>query len=281
MEKQKIEEKWVDTDNGKIFYYQNRPFPGRPTLIFLHGLSSNHTTWNFFSLIAEQHNLNFLALDLRGHGFSDKTKKRKLYRWRIFSNDLEKILKQEQVNDFILIGYSFGGHVALDYIIRHPKSARGLVLITTSYANPLEYKHLKFLTPVFSGALILLAYLLLWQKRKRYHYYQHGKAVGYWDSVVDGLKTMPLSVNFWLLANEFKVNFKKEIGQIKIPTMIIRGQKDAFITKAEIDDMAKLISKSEVVVSKNPSHFVGTNSQQEITQMILSFLKRAYENSNF
>lgn len=270
----KLEEKSIETKNGKIYYFVGQKFNQRPTLIFLHGLSSNHTTWNSFGYMAQQHQLNFLAPDLRGHGYSDKTKQRNLYKLPVFSDDLKQILAKENLSKIILIGYSFGGQIAIDYVIKNPLSVKKMVLITTNHTNPLEYKHLKFLTPLFTGTLNLLAYLLIWQKRKNYHYYQHGKAVGYWDSVIDGLRTMPLSVNFWLLANEFKINFKKEITQIKIPTIIVYGQKDSFVTKAEINDMVQAIPKSKIIISKNPNHFAGTNSQEEIAQIILNFLKQ-------
>jgi pimeloyl-ACP methyl ester carboxylesterase len=275
-----LQQKWLATANGKICYFLAQKRPNRPTAVLLHGLSSNHTTWSEIIKTLSKNGYNSLAPDLRGHGFSDKAKKRELYRLSVFSDDLNGILKQEQIDNFILVGYSFGGQVAMDYAIRHPRSAQGLVLISANYANPLEYKHLKFLTPLFTGALNLLARLLIWQKRKTYHYYQHGRAVGYWDSVRDGLRTMPLTVNFWLLANEFKINFKKEISQIKIPTAVVYGRKDAFITRAEINDMAGAIPQAEVVIANNPNHFVGTNAQEETVRIILNFLKK-YAHSDF
>jgi len=268
-----LQQKWLATANGKICYFLRQEQPSRPTAIFLHGLSSNHTTWPNVMETLSKKGYNSLSPDLRGHGFSDKTKKNNLYRLSVFSDDLSEILKQEQIDDFILVGYSFGGQIAMDYVIKHPKRAKGLILISASHANPLEYRHLKLSTPLFIGALNLLAGLFIWQKRKNYHYYRHGRATGYWDSVKDGLRTMPLSVNFWLLANQFKINFKKEIQQIKIPTIIIGGQKDIIVTRNEIDDMARAIPQSKIIISKNPSHFVGTNAQDEITQIILDFLR--------
>ena len=141
-----LEKKFVKTGNGRIYYFIGKKTTNRPILIFLHGLSSNHTTWlNIMKKLLEN-GYNFLTLDLRGHGFSDKTKKRRLYQLSVFSDDLEKILKQEQIRNFILIGYSFGGQIAIDYVIKYPQSVKGLILISTNHVNPLEYKHLKFLT---------------------------------------------------------------------------------------------------------------------------------------
>lgn len=269
-----IQEKSAQTANGRIFYYLTSPFPGRPFVVLLHGLSSNHTTWLNAMKILYENEYNCLAPDLRGHGLSDKTKSKKLYKLRVFSADLRQIINNEQIKDFILVGYSFGGQIALDYMEGHPETVKGLILISTNHAHPLKYWRLKFLTPLAIGFLNFLAAILLWQKRKKYYYYQHGKAVGYWVSVKHGLTTMPLSVNLWMLAEIIGINFQNSIKKIKVPTIIVRGIKDFFITQTEINDMAKAIGGAEIITSQNPSHFIGTNAQDETTQIILNFLKK-------
>ena len=183
-------------------------------------------------------------------------------------------MEQEKLSKVILVGYSFGGYIALDYSAKHSDSTAGLVLISANHAPPLKYLRLNFLTPVVSGGLNLLAALLLWQKRRNYHYYQHGQATGYWNSVWDGLRTMPISVNFWMLAQIAKINLKNEIKQIKAPTILVYGQKDAFVTQAEINIVVKTIPEAQLIISKNPSHFVGTNAQDETAQIILDFLNQ-------
>lgn len=275
-----LQQKYFQTANGKICYFLNKEFKSRPTAVFLHGLSSNHTTWLKIIRALCGNKYNCLAPDLRGHGFSDKTKNKKLYKLNVFSDDLHEIINKEQIKDFILVGYSFGGQIAIDYTAKHQESVKGLILISANHVPPLKYLHLNFLTPVFYIGLNLLAALLFWQKRRNYHYYQHGKTVGYWDSVWDGLRTMPISVNFWMLAQVVKLNLKNAVRQIKIPTILVYGKNDAFITRKEISDMAKVIPGARLIISKNPNHFVGTNSQNETARIILDFLKN-YENSDF
>jgi len=274
MDNPSFKEKSIQTAGGQIFYYLADSFPGRPWVVLLHGLSSNHTTWLGIMETLRKNHYNCLAPDLRGHGHSDKTKDKKLYQIPVLTNDLCQIIDQEQIKNFMLVGYSFGGQVAIDYAAKYSASLKNLFLISVNHAPPLNYLHLGFLTPVVSGGFNLLAALLFWQKLKKYHYYQHSQAVGYWDSVWDGLRTMPLAVNFWLLAQEAKINLKKEIQQVKIPTIFLCGKNDFFITKKEIIEMTQAISSSQLIISKNPSHFVGSNSQDEITQIIIDFLSR-------
>jgi len=272
MDNLSFKEKSIQTSSGQIFYYLENYFSERPFIVLLHGLSSNHTTWLSIMKTLRENQYNYLVLDMRGHGYSDKTKNKKLYQIPVFTDDLSQIIEKEQIKNFILVGYSFGGQVAISYAAKYPGDLKSLLLISTNHAPPLSYLHLSFLTPLVSGFFNLLAALFFWQKPKKYHYYQHGQAVGYWDSVWDGLRTMPLSVNFWLLAQEAKINLREEIQQIKTPTTFLCGKKDFFITKKEIRDMTQAISGSQLMISKNPSHFVGTNSQDEIIKIIINLL---------
>lgn len=269
-------EKSIQTENGKIFYHSDMNFPGRPVVVLLHGLSSNHTTWLNAIEVLHEYKYNSVAPDIRGHGLSDKSKKKELYVMSVFSEDLRKILEKENIDNAIIVGYSFGGQIAIDFVARFPQLAKGLILISANHYNPLRYRGLGFLELMCHGLLNVLATALLWQKMSNYHYYQHGKAIGYWDSVWDGFRTMPLSVNFWMLARECSIDLRKEIKKINVPTTIVCGKNDAFITKHEVDDMTKAIQGSEVIVSRNPDHFVGSNSQGETSEIILGFLKKIY-----
>lgn len=267
-----FEKKKISTASGDIFYFMNGSFSGRPFIVLLHGLSSNHTTWLYPMEVLHKNKYNVLALDLRGHGFSDKSKIKENYRFEVFSADLEKIIETEKIDNFTLVGYSFGGQVALDYILRYPNRVKGLVLISANHVNPLKYKHLGFLSPITVWFFNFWAWLVLWQKKKNYYYYEHGKAVGYWDSVRHGLMTMPFSVNMWMLASVAGINFRNALKNIGVPTILARCENDFFIAKKETSDMANAIKGSKIIISKNPSHFIGTNAQDETIEIILNFL---------
>ncbi|MFA5872253.1 MAG: alpha/beta hydrolase [Parcubacteria group bacterium] len=267
-------EKFVDAGKGKIFYRFNQRHVGCPVIVFLHGLSANHTTWLTMMKTFEAIGYNSLSPDMRGHGLSDKTRKRKLYNMKVFADDLRDIIQKEKIGEHIIVGYSYGGEIALEYAGRRPRNLKALVVISTNCVSPLKYKKINFLTPVIYAVLNFLSVILIWQSRKKYHYYRQGKSRGYWHSVWIGLNTMPLSVNFWMLSQMGLINFKKALARIKVPTLIIRGKKDPFVSKAEAEDMAAMIPDAELITFDNPSHFIGSRSQDELTEEILKFLRR-------
>jgi len=273
-------EKIYQTKNGKIYYYLSNFLSEKPLVVFLHGLTANHTQECQIIRKLEEAGYRCLLLDLRGHGKSDKRKKRSLYKFDVFASDLLQILESEGVNKIILIGYSLGGSVALQFVKNYPKYVDRLILIGTNFVSPFKYWRVKILLPFFQILLDTLALLFVWQKRKEYYYFKSDESLTYWSSTILGFKTMPISVDFWILRSIISVNFEPYLDKIKSPTLIIRSDSDPFVSEAESKAMSKRIANSELVFTNHKSHFIDIEIQDEIADIVLNFLKK-YENCNF
>lgn len=280
MQKFKLNKKFIQTDTGKIFYYINNGIQKKPTIILLHGLSANHSAWLRVADNLLNYGYNCLIPDLRGHGNSDKSKKINNYNLTVFSDDLKQILDQEKINKIILTGYSFGGAVALEFAYRESSMVSNLILISANHANPLYYTKWKIFIPSINAILYLFSFLIIWQKRKKYHYYQPNKSNGYWKSTCMGFRTMPWSVNIWLLLKIAKLDFNKRPPLEKLPSLIIYSKHDPFISSQELSHLKTILPKASFVSSNNFSHFIATHSQDEISTTLINYLKK-YENSNF
>jgi len=274
MNEPKLEKKWIETSRGKICYFIDYRFENSPTMVFLHGLSANHTTWKNLASALHQLRINVLLVDLRGHGYSDKAKKRDLYKIPVFTKDTEVIIKKEKLEKVILAGYSFGGFIALDYAIKYPEKLTALVLISTNHVNPWKYKSIYFLTWPAYSLLNLLAWLLIWQGRKKYYYYDQEKDLGYWRSTFKGLTTMPLSVNLWMLTEAAHIDFSRDLEKITCPVLIMKSRNDHLVSDAEIADMAEKIKSSKTVIFDETSHFLASRHQEKISDAIIDFLKK-------
>jgi pimeloyl-ACP methyl ester carboxylesterase len=268
-----LEKKFLENEQGKICYFLNRDFTNRPMVVFLHGLSANHTTWKDFVTALRELKFNVLLLDLRGHGYSDKTRKRKLYKLPVFTRDLENIIKKENLSRIVLTGYSYGGFIALDYVLKNPSNVVALILISTNHVNPWKYKWLYFLTWPAYAFLNLLAWLLVWQKRKKYYYFNQETDLGYWRSTFKGFTTMPLSVNLWTLADAAHLDFSQDLGKISCPTLIMSSHNDHLVTETEINDMRNKIKNSQAIIFKETSHFLASRHRDIIIKAIIKFLK--------
>ncbi len=264
-------QKTIETKQGEIAYFSSIIDHSKPAIVLLHGLSSNHSTWNLTMRKLHDLGWNVIALDLRGHGFSDKTRKRKFYSILQNREDISSILKAERIQNVFLVGYSWGGSLAIDYAVHNNKSVKGLVLVSTSYKK--IYSNIPFLNLFGQIFLIILGYLLSWQKREEYHYFNHENSETYWTSTFSGLSIMPISVNFWMLAEALSADFKKEISKITFPTLILYGSNDAFVSKKDISYMQQVIPNSKVICIESKNHYLAGEQQEAVSSELINFFK--------
>ena len=96
---------------------------GRP-ILFLHGASQCWLQWSrqLSSSLAERYRL--VALDLRGHGGSDKP--REGYGdSRLWADDVDAVIRALELDRPVLSGWSYGPLVFLDYIRHHGEDRIG------------------------------------------------------------------------------------------------------------------------------------------------------------
>jgi pimeloyl-ACP methyl ester carboxylesterase len=98
--------------------------PGGRPIVFLHGFSQCWLSWSrqFSSDLADDYRL--VALDLRGHGLSEKP--RAGYDdSRLWADDLDALIRTLGLDRPVLCGWSYGPLVILDYLRHHGEAALG------------------------------------------------------------------------------------------------------------------------------------------------------------
>lgn len=101
---------------------------GAPFLL-VHGLASNARLWDGVARRIAEAGRSAVAVDLRGHGHSDKPDGG--YDFATIAADLLTLIGALGP-DFgrpILVGQSWGGNVVLDFAVRHADMTRGIVLV--------------------------------------------------------------------------------------------------------------------------------------------------------
>jgi pimeloyl-ACP methyl ester carboxylesterase len=104
---------------------------GEPLLLLHGGLM----TWDSFgpAMPVLTRGRQLILVDLQGHGrtaLGDRP-----IRCETIADDLDALLQQLGRTQVDVLGYSFGGCVALRLAVQHPDRVRRLVLISTPYAN--------------------------------------------------------------------------------------------------------------------------------------------------
>jgi haloalkane dehalogenase len=107
-----------------------------PSVVFLHGNPTSSRVWRDVvpHLAGRAH---CLAPDLIGMG--DSGKPDIAYRFVDHARYLEAWFDAVGLRDVVLVGYDWGGALAMDWATRHPERTRGLVVFET-FLRPMEWK---------------------------------------------------------------------------------------------------------------------------------------------
>lgn len=99
---------------------------GEPALLLVHGWCCSHLFWQRqLPEFAGRHRV--VAVDLRGHGESDKPDQD--YTIAGFVDDLLWLLRELRLQQPVIVGHSMGGVIALNLARREPQAARAIVLV--------------------------------------------------------------------------------------------------------------------------------------------------------
>lgn len=132
----------VSTDGTEIFYsdygtgYSDAVDPQKPTYLLIHGWSASSDSWGaplIDLLTAAGHRV--VAVDNRGHGRSSIPLSDHPYSTERFADDVAAVRRDLDLQDVILVGWSYGGLVIADHLATHGTDnvkAVGLVGAITS-----------------------------------------------------------------------------------------------------------------------------------------------------
>jgi pimeloyl-ACP methyl ester carboxylesterase len=123
----KPESHWAKLDGNKIHYYDvgGKSPEAKDALVLIHGWTCNADFWkdsyNAFP------NYRVIALDLPGHGQSDKPKVS--YSVDYFARSVEAVMKDARVKRAVLVGHSMGTPIAREFYRRYPAKTLGIVVV--------------------------------------------------------------------------------------------------------------------------------------------------------
>jgi pimeloyl-ACP methyl ester carboxylesterase len=123
----------LDFKGARIHYLQSGPEkpsdPPRDPVVLIHGLHANAgLNWHAPGIVdALAVNHRVIALDLPGHGFSDKPQADEFY-GQALVDLVVALMDHAQVQRAHVVGYSLGGMIALKLATQHPQRVRSLTL---------------------------------------------------------------------------------------------------------------------------------------------------------
>ncbi len=250
-----ISEGYIDIQDTTLFYQwryaetQNE----ETTLIFLHDALGSVDQWkNFPQLIAQKTGLTALIYDRQGHGKSEALtgKRTKEYLHIEALEILPQLIIQLRIKDYVLIGHSDGGSIALIHAAWHQPRAM-VVMAPHMFVESITKEGMLKASNEKSTLVPLLS---------KYHKEKAEVLFDIWQET-------------WL-SEEFKDwTIDQEIKGIKCPVLGIQGIEDEYGTTAQLEQIEKLVKGTfESFWVPDARHMVHLEQPELIADRISKFL---------
>lgn len=248
---------FLTKQNGDRIYYRSAG-EGRP-IIFIHGWGMNSLVWSRQIEHFSKTNL-VIAVDLRGHGLSKDAAGP--YSIQSFAEDINLLVETLGLKSPIIVGWSMGTMVALNYMADFKNDVAGIVLVggTLSFLRSAEFPH---------GRHPAMVKRLADNMERDYKNYMPTFCRGFFGT---GEKIGPEeeeAISKLLLNNLFPPPYKvaketlkglcdwripAKIASLHIPALLIQGEVDNIASVESALEMHRIMPGSEMRVFEKSGH---------------------------
>lgn len=232
---------------------------GRPFLI-LHGWGSSAERWDKVIKFLVEGGIKVIIPDLPGFGKSDLPPNAwNLNNYCSFVEDFVLNIP-ELSGDFYLLGHSFGGALAAKFAIKHPQKVRKLFLVSAACIRKKTVK--KWYLARISKIFKIFSFLPFYDLARRAFY-----------KFIVG-KSDYLQVNGVMKEAFLKVvseDLSQHLSFVKVPTVIIWGEKDNTTLLEDAYFINKKIENSKLVLIPGVGHDLNQKAPEVLSQEILKF----------
>ena len=280
---QRRNEGFIATDKGKVWYEIVGRGNGTPLIVIHGGPGFPHDYLEPLEDLSDERQVVFY--DQLGCGNSQKPEDKSYWTVEYFVRELADLIKQLKLEEFYLLGQSWGASIAACYALIQPKGLKKLILANPFLSTPLWIKHAKKLInelPANMQKALLSENTdsIQYKKAIREFYYRY----------IYRMDPRPVAViradykmnfdmyNFMWGPQEFEVsgtlrNFDltHKLPQIKIPTLFLCGRFDEATPEAT-EYFKSLIPNSQMKVFEKSAHMPHWTEREEYIKTIRDFL---------
>jgi len=253
----------------KLFY--RRSGQGQP-LIILHGLFGQSDNWNTLVKQFSDNGFQVYAVDARNHGLSPHSDE---WNYKVMSDDILELIKDNNLEDVIFMGHSMGGKVAMQFAIDHPQHLDKLIVVDIAPKYyPLHHQSVL-------AALQAVDFSVVKARR------EVEDVLSQYISDL-GTKQFLLKNIYWKengeLAWRFNLNVMvqkiENIGEATVSdkicdvtTLFIRGEKSNYILEEDIDLIQEIFPRSILETITDAGHWVHAEQPKAFFECVMKFIK--------
>jgi len=247
--------------------------PNGRSILFIHGFSQCSLAWRRQLDSDLVDDFRLVALDLRGHGLSDKPKD-DYADSKLWADDINAVIQTLNLDDPILSGWSYGPLVILDYIRHYGDDAIGGMQFVGGVTKLGSVEAVAVLTPEFLGlvpgffstvteesvsSLRSLLHLCFSPEPSSEDMYL---MLGY-------NMTVPPYVRQGLLSRS--IDNDDLLPQIRKPVLITHSSDDAVVKPEVVDQHKAVIAHAQIDMMESAGHAVFWNDAPAFNKNLRTF----------
>jgi pimeloyl-ACP methyl ester carboxylesterase len=253
-------------------------------ILMVHGTP----TWSFLyrHLIKDlSQDYRCIAIDHIGFGLSDKPQKFS-YKPEELAKNLKYFIEKMDLKNLTLMVHDFGGSIGLAYALGNPENVKRIILFNTWMWSFKGNKNAERASELFGSFFGKFLYTKLnfsprvmlkmgYRDKKKLtpeihrHYLQAFPKVEDRNSTWAFAKEIIGSGDWW----DHLFNQREKIS--KIPTLILWGMKDKFVTPVFLEKWKSIFKNKEVHEFKNAGHFVQEEEEVLVGKLVRAFLTKS------
>ena len=261
---------YVSALGVNLHYQDTGPSKNAIPIVFLHGFGASLQTWETWAQALSE-DYRVISVDLPGFGLTGEDPSG-IYTDQRSVEVLEAFLKELKIAKVVLVGNSMGGKFAWQFAARYPNQVAKLVLISPDgYASPgIEYGKKPDVPAIADLYRYFFSKTFLAMNLEPA--YANPKTLS--DALVNRYYDLMLApgVRGAILARMQQTVLQDPVpslASIQVPTLLIWGEKDAFIPISNSNDYLKVMPNVKRVSLPNIGHL----PQEEQPSIGLAALK--------
>lgn len=281
-------ETYIQVPGGKVWCLELGEGDGLPLLVLHGGPGSTHNSYyEPLSQLAHKHRI--ILYDQLGCGHSDKPEDSSLWSLERFVEEVEAVRTHFDLNHFALLGHSWGGALAMEYMVTYGTAVARLILMGPLLSTAWWLADAQRLREKLPSAVVELMHQheqagttdsVAYNNAVTLFYERHVCRVKELpERVRNGRKLFGRAVyNYMWGANEFTctgtlANYDRvpDLHRIQVPTLFLCGQYDE-ATPETVQKYHQLVAGSQMHVFANCSHAPQLEDPESFISVLGQFL---------
>ena len=281
-----LESNYADLGDVRLHYVEAGE---GPLVVLLHGFPQSHHMWRFQIPALVGAGFRVVAPDLRGYNLSDKPEGIEHYRVGTLVRDVERLIVERGEEKATVVGHDWGAIVAWLAAMRSPGRVEKLAILNVPH--PARFSD----GLTMPKQLLRSSYMFFFQIPRlpekalsardfavlRAGFRRHPTRPGAIpeedaERYVEALSppgALTATINYYRALLRNPSEMQALLRKIEAPTLVIWGEKDAFLSRELADPGLLWVPNLRVERLPTASHFVAEDRPDEVNALLLDFLQ--------